>query len=93
MQAVAAHLERFRNELFFVKIKDWESEHEFRYVALTEGEDFESVETRGALRAVMVGHEFPRWQIPAVLKACGDTGIDALRIDWSMGRPIPAQLR
>ncbi len=87
------HLERYVRDLFFLKLEDWRSEHEYRYVALTEGEEYEHIHTRGSLRAVVVGHAFPTWANPAILAACrGAGGVDAMRLRWDEGRPLLKEL-
>jgi len=66
---VLEHLENYARDLFFLKLEDWRSEHEYRYVAPPKGEEYEHF-TGKSLRAVAVGPAFPPWANPAILAAC-----------------------
>jgi hypothetical protein len=61
-QALAEHLRRLYRELFLLKTRDWESEHEYRFVARRADEDYLSVPFGDSLRLVIVGRRFPDWQ-------------------------------
>jgi hypothetical protein len=81
------HLKMHAQELFFRKLEDWITEHEYRYLILHE----DSVEAYApfddALRAVIVGERFPKWQIPGAAKACSATGTDLRQIKWGAFPP------
>jgi hypothetical protein len=92
-RAVARHLEEHHRELFFLKTRDWATEYEYRFVALKPGRKALRVNYGDALEAVIVGEKFPPWQAPAAVEACREAGAEPLRLDWKMGRPVPAKLR
>jgi hypothetical protein len=45
---------------FFLKLTDWESEHEYRFAELTKDDEYSYVSIGDTLAAVVVGPEFPR---------------------------------
>lgn len=73
--------------LFFTKTRDWETEHEFRFVAITCEDTSLSIEYGSALVAVIAGERLPSWEWPAVPSACQQAGAQALRILWKNWRP------
>lgn len=90
---VARYIEDHNDELFFLKTLDWETEFEYRFVTTTESDDDLFVDYGDALEAVIVGEKFPHWERPAAIEACNNAAAEALRLDWSMHRPIPAKLK
>jgi hypothetical protein len=81
------HLEIHALELFFRKLEDWSTEHEYRYIVF----DKDSVETQilfgDALRAVIVGERFPTWQILGAAQVCAAAGADLRQIEWGAFPP------
>lgn len=93
-EVVSDYIERNHEELFFSKMNDWETEHEFRFVVTAEDEDSSVfVDFGSALQAVIVGEKFPRWARPGAIDAADFAGAEPLRLDWSMGAPALARLR
>jgi hypothetical protein len=91
--AIARHVEAHRETLFLTKLADWEHEAEYRFVVVTEDERPVLAPYGDALRAVMVGHEFPDWQIASALAVCEEVGAAALKLNWDMGAPYAHNLR
>jgi hypothetical protein len=75
------------DSLFFTKTRDWETEHEFRFVAIAGDDVSLSVEYGDALVAVIAGEQLPAWERPAVESACQRVDAQALRILWKNWRP------
>jgi hypothetical protein len=90
---VSGYIEDNHDTLFFHKALDWESEREYRFSTTSSEEDDLYVEFGEALAAVIVGEKFPVWQRPAAIELCARTGIEAKRLDWTMGAPVLAELR
>lgn len=88
-QLVTEHLQRYRAAFFLEKLTDWESEHEFRFVELTAGEDFAFIEFGDALKGVILGAEFPGWQIYGALEMCRLAGAEIWQMAWELNRPFP----
>lgn len=87
-QAVSHHVERFHRELFFTKLLDWQGEHEYRYVVLTNAiEGHFYLDYGDALRAIFVGHRFPSWQEPVARSLADARELDLYRLIWVNGRP------
>jgi hypothetical protein len=76
-EAAADFLERHHRELFLLKTLDWESEHEYRYLALSKGSDYLFAPFDASLKAVVVGEQCPRWQWPGVLDLSEQVGATA----------------
>ncbi len=46
-----------------------------------------------ALSVVIVGHDFPDWQLPSAGdEACDTAGVTGKKLLWEMNRPIPINL-
>jgi Protein of unknown function (DUF2971) len=74
--------------LFFRKTLDWETEHEYRFVAVSKLEPGScdapslSMDYGDALTHVIAGEHLPGWQRVAVETACREIGAEALLIKW-----------
>ncbi len=86
-EAFDAHIAKHRDELFFTKLLDWETEREFRFVVTTT--DVESVEisVRDAVRAVILGADLDGAYKPAFAALCDDASVEILRAKWMHGVP------
>jgi hypothetical protein len=101
-QAIADYIDAFQEGLFFRKSDDFATEFEFRIVLSaastlpepSEDEDYE-IDADGAVKvgygdalvAVVVGHEFPNWQIDGAVKACDRAQVRLGKLAWQSGRP------
>jgi hypothetical protein len=70
------------NALFFTKLTDWASEHEFRFVVATDSPEPVYVDTSGALRAVIMGYECAPGFVPALADLCGKRDIKIRALHW-----------
>jgi hypothetical protein len=73
--------------LFFTKTRDWETEHEYRFVVLGKDDLPLAVNYGISLVAVIAGERLPKWEQPAVGAACEEAGARALRVRWKNWRP------
>lgn len=90
--AIARHVDRHREALFFTKLADWEHEAEYRFVVVTDDDVPVLCSYGDALRGVMVGHAFPKWQIPSAHAACEAAGVELGKLLWEMNRPLTIRL-
>jgi hypothetical protein len=90
--AVERHIQQHWKAIFFTKLLDWQSEHEFRYVESSIDAGCTYVDIGDTLAGVMVGQEFPSWQIPALLSICEEVGAVPWQMTWKLSRPWPHQL-
>lgn len=90
--AVTRHITAHRDPLFFTKLTDWEHESEYRFVVVSDAPGPGRCAYGDALRAVIVGHEFPSWQVPSALTLCAEAKVDAQRLTWEMSRPLVTAL-
>jgi hypothetical protein len=86
-QAVLDHLEKHQKELFFLKTDDWRSEHEFRAVLSDVSDDYAFASYGDALRAVVIGEEFPEWQVAGAQALAEQHGLELKRARWDQARP------
>jgi hypothetical protein len=97
-QAVADHIDRHRDDLFFLKSDDFETEAEYRAVLKTDDESpvgyttddqgYAYVGYGDALVVVVVGRHFPLWQKPGARELCDRAGAKLLRMWWERGSPV-----
>jgi hypothetical protein len=87
VRAVAEYVDKNYEDFYFLKTDDFASEHEFRAVLMSEGQDFAYVEFGDALVAVILGERFPDWQIPGAQQACEEGGVELRKMHWERGRP------
>jgi hypothetical protein len=86
-QGLMKHWRSHAKELFFRKLEDWMTEHEYRYVILDGGTNETYVHYGGSLRAVIVGEGFQDWQLPGAAEVCSDVGADLRQIRWGAAPP------
>jgi Protein of unknown function (DUF2971) len=86
---VEQYIEQNYKALFFTKTLDWETEHEYRFVTIAQGDKGgpTSFSFGAALKAVIVGERFPFWQQRGAILACEDAKALPLRVEWETGRP------
>lgn len=61
---VHEHVQQQRDWIFFTKLLDWESEHEYRFIESSMDDGYSYVDIGDALSGIIVGHGFPDWQMP-----------------------------
>lgn len=91
-EAVGEHLSRHYQELFLLKTLDWESEHEYRFVAHQPDDDYLHVPYGDALKAIIVGHKFPPAAETALREACETADAEPYRLKWFHEGPFPTEL-
>jgi hypothetical protein len=85
----AQHLAEHAGSFFLLKLVDWESEHGYRFVELTPGNACTYVNFGESLKAVILGAEFPVWQISSAKEMCRPLGAQVWQMGWHDNRPIP----
>ncbi len=82
------HLRRYAREYFFVKLIDWEHEHEFRFVQVSEEDGYSFVDCRAALLGMMLGHRFPSTAEDEAVDLACKAGIAISQISWQFNGPM-----
>jgi Protein of unknown function (DUF2971) len=90
--AVSDHVRKHIGELFFTKLKDWETEREYRFVIEADHPDPIYVRVKRALRAVILGAEVSRVYEPAFGAICDPAGVHVLRVNWVHAYPHLAKI-
>jgi len=83
------HVENHIADLFFTKLPDWESEHEYRYVVLSDDESRNPAPFGDSLRAVILGERFPRSGLKNAHNVCTSAGVELGMIRWG---PYPPEV-
>jgi Protein of unknown function (DUF2971) len=81
------HLRTHLHELFFTKLKDWESEMEYRLVLPSDHDLPVYVGIRNALRALVLGERVSDAYLPSLAKPCDEQTVQIFKIRWPYGRP------
>jgi hypothetical protein len=92
-EQVSSYIEENHEALFFHKVLDWETEHEYRFSTTSGDLEEPLVDFGDSLVGVIVGERFPPWERPGALASCRRAGVGAERLDWSMGAPALAELK
>jgi hypothetical protein len=86
--ALEEHLAEHFDELFFTKLRDWETEVEYR-LATRFCEDLDLyLDVSASLDSVILGAEVAKQYGPAFEAICEPEGPDLFSMEWSNGRPI-----
>lgn len=88
LQDVERHIEEHRQALLFTKLADWQGEWEYRFAVVGEGDEYVYCPTGDSLRAVILGHKFPKWQRESARRLCEEGGVELRRMHWEHWRPI-----
>ena len=89
---IAAYIEEHRDQLFFQKVQDWQTEYEYRFVTLADPEQPLYVDYGDALVGIVAGEQIPDWQRPGAIATGREVGIEPVIMNWEMGRPLPVPL-
>jgi len=74
--------------LFFTKVLDWQTEHEYRFVAIAAADGSSlSIDYGDALKWVIAGNQLADWERPAVVGASRQAGAQPLLMRWDHWRP------
>jgi hypothetical protein len=92
-QLAEDHLAKHARPLFLLKLDDWKSEHEYRFVELAPGGDYTYVGFEDSLAAVIVGKEFPAWQVYGAIEMCRPSSAQLWQMAWELNRPMPLHAR
>ena len=86
-QAALDYIKTYEQELFFLKTDEWQSEHELRAVPHDAGDEYAFARFGDALRAVVIGHEFPDDQVAGANALAREHGVELKQARWEQGLP------
>jgi hypothetical protein len=81
------HLGMYRDELFFTKLRDWETEAEYRFVLHTDHVEHVHASIRNSVRAVILGDAVSPSYVPALAAQCDPVTVPIWRMRWQEARP------
>jgi hypothetical protein len=84
---VRAHLEQFKQQLFFEKMVDWRDEAEYRWVLLTDTTEDLFVPFGGALVGIVFGERTEPAAIDRMMAMTESWGLDRIGLKWSNASP------
>ncbi len=87
-QAVLDYLSKERRDLFFLKSDDWATEYEFRVLLTSTDDEYAFADYGESLQAVVLGEQFPDWQIAGAKKICTNASVELRKMIWFKGRPM-----
>jgi hypothetical protein len=74
-------------EIFLLKAKDWENEHEYRWLIHNQNDSPEYVPLDGVLEEVLVSEGFQKDHESRLIALCRELNIPAKRLIWFNGMP------
>lgn len=87
------HLEKHAAEFLFMKLSDWESEHEYRFVEPSETNEYSYVEFGNALVGFMAGHNFAKSLEREALALARQHNIEPRQILWAFNGPMACKFK
>jgi Protein of unknown function (DUF2971) len=79
---VTSYVERYRQELFFLKHADWAAEEEYRWVFVNQEPLPAYVNIAGALTGLVLGDAFPEARLDAVYQLANSFNLDVRRVHF-----------
>jgi hypothetical protein len=87
VEALHKHFDAHVDELFFTKLRDWETECEYRFVVRTNDAEFLLVNVADSLRALIIRVDVSTHYLPALSALCDPKTVAIHRAQWQHGRP------
>ena len=91
-EIVAEHVRLQLSWLFFAKLLDWQSEHEYRFVEPSIEDGYTFVDVSDTVAGVLLGWKFPEWQAHGAREICESVGASLWLMQWDRARPLPVQI-
>jgi hypothetical protein len=85
---VTDHLEKHWQSLFFTKLTDWASEHEYRFLVRRADFDPMYVDISDSLRSICMGPETSSSYFPSLAAFCEPHSISIRRLVWRNNEPL-----
>jgi len=82
------HRDKYHDVFFFRKNKDWEHEAEYRWIIHGDSNNPEFIPIEKALRAILIGIDFPIERLSEIHEYCEHTDTSLSRIVWQNGMPL-----
>lgn len=89
-EEAARHVVQNSTALFFTKLLDWQGEHEYRFTLFEPSLDEAFCDFGASLQAVILGEQFPEWQLAGAAQAADKAGAELRQMVWANGRPWPS---
>jgi hypothetical protein len=84
-QALLDLFEAHKHDLFFTKLKDWETEMEYRFLTYWDDPGELYVDVSSALHAIVAGHAVRPQYGPSLRALCNPEGIVLAQMHWETG--------
>ena len=83
---------RYKENLFYQKHKDYKDENEFRIALIDFNEEYEYMKYGRSMRSIIIGDRYPEDELSKIMKIAFDLGIDIYKIKWIKGLPTIRKL-
>ena len=87
-QAVTEHISQYYGAFFLRKLRDWETEREYRWIIGPSQCDYAFVSIENSLSAILVGIDFPRKRVSELINLVEGLGIYVGEMKWPSGFPV-----
>ncbi len=88
IKELRSHYISYYKETFLIKHPDWRDEKEYRWVLHSPRKSNRYVPIENAIKAILVGVDFPKTYEPRLIKFCKELKISVGKMDWNDGVAI-----
>jgi hypothetical protein len=88
-----AQVQEHRGDLLFTKLRDWETEMEYRFAFVSDDVQSAYVPYANTLKAVVLGYAADNVYLPALEALCSSSTTEIFRVSWVNGFPRLASAR
>jgi hypothetical protein len=88
--SLTKHVSEHHEDLWFLKLSDWDSEYEYRFLVFAPTvpkDDPIDVPFGECLTAIILGEHFDPGRLPQARQLAGELGVRLCGLDWGSGRP------
>jgi len=88
-EIVKDHIQSYHHEYFFLKLKDYERENEYRFVLVSDNDDYAYLPIESSLKAIILGIDFPKRNYKDIVELANSFNrkLELWVLDWQEGRP------
>lgn len=87
---ITKHVIEHEDHFWFMKLMDWETEYEYRFVLFRPDMDLNvsiDVPFGNCLRGIILGEKFDSTHLPEALRLGEELKVPVMHLDWGSGRP------
>lgn len=81
------YIRQFYRTLFFEKMTDWSTEHEYRCIAFRDSEESLYLDIRSCLVGILIGESADPADVETIQELASPNGVEIMGISWKNGCP------